>query len=230
MVAFKDEGDFYRIVFALRTFFADYEFPYIDKELCCDLVKIGGRNADIENDGERILTNNGFSLLECHDQLRFCCGNLHHQAMEKKEFCLQWLHERHLQYVFAGPADLDAVQNLICLGLGRYDAICLSEEFFLREAELGNIVCLMAADEMAAVYFFQPWGGRIVVSPAYRGKRLSEMLRMLFITQPRWLNSKQNQYDWVRTDNEPSRRCLLSIGAVPTGKIKKRFIKASSPP
>lgn len=226
MAAFKDEGDFYRVVFAASS--GGYlQIPTLDKELCCDLVKIGGETVYEKTHEEQFLYNNGFSLIDCQEQLRFCCGSLHVQAMEKKESILRQLQEMHLQYVRAGIPELKEIRRLIRKEMGRYDAILLNDRALEVEAQKGNIVCLLGVDGIVAAYFCQPYSGWIVVSPDYRGKQLSKMLRLLFIAQKRWADSTENQYDWVSVDNEPSRRCLFSVGAVLTGKVKNRFLKAS---
>ena len=224
MAAFRDEGDFYRVVFALPVG-SCYHFPPLDKELCCDLVEIGGEAAPAKEYGEDFLFDNGFSLIDCQKQLRFCCGSQHRQAVKKEESILRQLRAMHLQYINAGRGELEEIRRLIRRELGRYDAVLLNERELEAEAQKNNIVCIKGTNGIAAAYFFQAAGGRIVVAPAYRGKRLSEMLRMLFIAQERWLNSRENQYDWVGADNTPSLRCLFSIGAVATGKVKKRFIR-----
>lgn len=227
MAAFKDEGDFYRVVFALSDGVL-FRFPTLDKDLCCDLVEIGGKTDPKETYGEQLLLSNGFAIVDHQEQMRFCCGELHQQAVEMKETYLRQLQTLQLRYTCAGLSEFKKIKQLVHKELGRYDAIDLDDNGMLEEAQKGNIICFAGKDKIAAAYFFKPYAGRIVVEPEYRGQHLSKMLRMLFIAQERWHDSKENQYDWVRMGNEPSRRCLLSVGAVSTGKEKKRFVKLCS--
>lgn len=221
---FIDRGDYYMMLFS-GVSGDTYAIPSADKEISCDVFEMAESGNRNEKELNALFLKNGFICKHKYEQFRLSYGKLHKRAIEYVEQNYLAFQQMGLSVEPPKLKDKQEIEDLISSKISKYDKLDLSTDEWKSQVNNGNIICIYKDDILAAVYCFSHQAGRIVVKEQYQGKNLSTYLRMYFAAQPRWENSQENQYAWVEFGNLASKKALIKVDAINTGKLKYRYIK-----